>query len=176
MPQLQLPFFPQGTTLINANIGFHREGVTITYFQGHLPVFRHEVDDHRSFRMIISQLYINGSVKQSEICRAFGIAANNVKRSVKLYREEGIAGFYKEPRRRGAAVLTASVVAEVQRCLDQGEDIAEIADRMDLLTDTLRKAVQAGKLLKPKKNHNNHAGSTSEHEKCEKCRRCYSTD
>ncbi len=101
--------------------------------------------------MIISQLYINGSVKQSEICRAFGIAAINVKRSVKLYRKEGIAGFYKEPRRRGAAVLTALVLAEVQKCLDQGEDIAEIAVRMDLLTDTLRKAVHAGKLHKPKK-------------------------
>lgn len=151
MPQLQLPFFPQGTTLINANIGFHREGDSITYFHGHLPVFRHEVEDHRSFRMIISQLYINGSVKQSEICRAFGIAAISVKRSVKLYREKGIAGFYEEPRRRGAAVLTPPVLAEVQRCLDQGEEIAEIAVRMDLLADTLRKAVQVGKLHKPKK-------------------------
>lgn len=151
MPQLQLPFFPQGMTLINANIGFHREGDIITYFHGHLPVFRHEVDDHQSFRMIISQLYINGSVRQSEICRAFGIAPINVKRGVKLYREKGIAGFYQEPRRRGAAVLTPPVLVEVQRFLDQGEEIAEIATRMDLLADTLRKAVQAGKLHKPKK-------------------------
>ena len=106
MPQLQLPFFPQGMTLINANVGFHREEDTISYFYGHLPVFRHDVDDHRSFRMITSQLYINGSVKQSEICRAFGIPAINVKRSVKLYRDKGIAGFFEEPRRGGAAVLT----------------------------------------------------------------------
>ena len=73
MPQLQLPFFPQGMTLINANVCFHREEDTLTYFYGHLPIFRHDVDDHRSFRMITSQLYINGSVKQAEICRAFGI-------------------------------------------------------------------------------------------------------
>lgn len=151
MPQLQLPFFPKGTTLINANIGFHREGDSITYFHGHLPVFRHEVEDHRSFRMIISQLYINGSVKQSEICRAFGISAINVKRSVKLYREKGISGFYEAPRRRGAAVLTPPVLAEVQKCLDQGDEIAEIAIRMDLLADTLRKAVHVGTLHKPKK-------------------------
>jgi transposase-like protein len=116
---------PQGLTLINANIGFHLEGDVITYFHGHLPVFRHEVDDHRSFRMIISQLYINGSVKQSEICRAFGIAAINVKRGVKLYREKGIAGFYQEPRRRGAAVLKPPVLVEVQGYLDQGEELAE---------------------------------------------------
>jgi transposase-like protein len=130
--------FPQGMTLINANIGFHRGGDNITYFHGHLPVFRHGVDDQRSFRMITSQLYINGSAKQSEICRAFGIAAINVKRGVKLYREKGIAGFYEEPRRRGAAVLTPPVLVEVQRCLDQGEELAEIATRMDLLQDTLR--------------------------------------
>ena len=91
MPQLQLPFFPEGMTLINANIGFHREG------------------------------------------------------------EKGIAGFYQEPRRRGAAVLTLPVLGEIQGYLDQGEELAEIATRMDLLPDTLRKAVQAGKLHKPKK-------------------------
>lgn len=151
MPQLQLPFFPQGMTLINSNIGFRREGDIITYFYGHLPVFRHDVDDHRSFRMITSQLYINGSVKQSEVCRAFGIPAINVKRGVKLYREKGIAGFYEEPRRRGTAVLTPPVLAEVQRYLDQGKEVSEIAVLMDLLADTLHKAVRSGKLHKAKK-------------------------
>ena len=48
-------------------------------------------------------------------------------------------------------MLTPPVLAEVQRCLDQGEEIAEIAVRMDLLADTVRKAVQVGKLHKPKK-------------------------
>lgn len=118
MPQLQLPFFPAGMTLINANVGFHREEVTITYFYRHLPVFRHEVDDHRSFRMITSQFYINGSVKQSQICPAFGIPAINVKRSVKLQRDKGIAGYYEKSRRRGEAVLTIPVLSEVQRYLD----------------------------------------------------------
>ena len=39
MPQLQLPLFPEGTTLINQNIGFLRQGSTITYVYGNLPVF-----------------------------------------------------------------------------------------------------------------------------------------
>ena len=126
--------------------------------------------------MITSQLYVNGSAKQSEICRAFRIAAINVKRGVKLYREKGIAGFYEEPRRRGAAVLTPPVLVEVQRCLDQGEELAEIATRMDLLQDTLRKAVHAGKLHRPKKKRNCQSGTTWEYEKYEKFRRCSSTD
>lgn len=151
MPQLQLPIFPQGMSLINSNIGFHCEEDTITYFYGHLPIFRHDIDDHRSFRMITSQLYINGSARQSEICRAFGVTPISVKRGVKLYREKGIPGFFEEPRRRGAAVLTPPVLEEVQGYLDQGETIPEISRRTGLLADTLNKAVRAGKLHKPEK-------------------------
>jgi transposase-like protein len=151
MPQLQLPIFEQGMTLINANLGFKREGNRLTYFYGNLPVFMHDADDHRSFRMITSQFYINGSAKQSEICRAFGVSPISVKRYVKLYREKGIAGFFEPPRRRGAAVLTPEVLSEVQELLDEGVEIGKIASRLDMLADTLRKAMRAGKLHKPLK-------------------------
>ena len=43
--------------------------------------------------MFTSQLYINGSASQAEICRAFGVSKISVLRSVKLYREKGMAGF-----------------------------------------------------------------------------------
>jgi len=151
MPQLQLPIFPKGVTLINANLGFMREGNSLTYFYGHLPVFRHDADDQRSFRMITSQFYVNGSAKQAEICRAFGVSPISVKRYVKLYRQKGVAGFFEEPRRRGAAVLTPAVLQEVQGLLDEGLEIPEIASRLNLLADTLHKALRAGKLHKPKK-------------------------
>jgi hypothetical protein len=48
-------------------------------------------------------------------------------------------------------VLTPPVLAEVQRYLDQEKELAEIAVLMELLPDTLRKAVRSGKLHKPKK-------------------------
>ncbi len=151
MPQLQLPIFPIGTTLININLGFTRENNTITYIYGHLPVFTHDINDVRSFRMITSQLYINGSAKQSEICRAFGVSAISVKRGVKLYREKGIAGFFEEPKRRGAAVLTPPIVEKVQKLLDAGHEMPGIAKELGLKYDTLRKAVKSGKLHKPVK-------------------------
>ena len=146
MPQIQLPIFSKGMTLINSNLGFCREDNTITYFYGHLPVFMHDVDDQRSFRMITSQLYVNGSASQAEICRAFGISSISMKRGVKLYREKGIAGFFEEPRRRGPAVLTPSVLKEIQNHLDHGMEIPAIAKHMNLRADTLRKALLAGKL------------------------------
>lgn len=151
MPQMQLPIFPHGATEINVNLGFMREGEEVTYIYGHLPIFSHKVEDIKTFRLIISQLYLNGSAKQSEICRAFGVSKIFVKRSVKLYREKGSSGFYEEPRRRGAGVLTASVLEKVQQLLDEGESIPAISEQLKLKADTLRKAIRSGRLHLPVK-------------------------
>jgi len=121
MPQLQLPIFPEGMTLINANLGVMTQNGTVTYIYGSLPIFSHAVDDLKTFRMITSQLYVNGSVKQADICRAFGVSRISVKRSVKLYREKGPAGFFEPPRRRGPAVLTPEVLQNVQVIDSMGE-------------------------------------------------------
>jgi len=151
MPQLQLPIFPEGMTLINANLGVMTKDGTVTYVYGNLPVFSHAVDDLKTFRMITSQLYVNGSAKQAEICRAFGVSRISVKRSVKLYREKGAGGFFEPRRQRGPAVLTPEVLEKVQAMLDNESSIPEIAKELDLKADTLRKAVSSGKLHKPQK-------------------------
>lgn len=146
MPQVQLPIFPHGATEINANLAVVREGDKLTYFYGHMPVFIHEVDDIKTFRMITSQYYINGSVTQAEICNAFGVPPISVKRSVKLYREKGAAGFYEEKRRRGPAVLTPPVIDKAQQLFDEGHELSEVAEKLGLKKDTLRKAVSSGRL------------------------------
>jgi transposase-like protein len=146
MPQLQLPIFPKGMTLISQNLGIVRKDNSVTYIYGSLPVFSHDIDDLQSFRMICSQLYVNGSASQAEICRAFGVSKISVKRSVKIYREKGLGGFFEKPNRRGAAVLTVPVLAKVQELLDAGQSLPEIGRELSLKDDTLRKAVQAGKL------------------------------
>jgi len=139
--------------MINANLGVMTKDETVTYIYGSLPVFSHAIDDLKTFRMITSQLYVNGSAKQADICRAFGVSRISVKRSVKLYREKGMAGFFEPPRCRGPAVLTPEVLQQVQSMLDNEQTIPEIAGKLDLKADTLRKAVSAGKLHKvPKKN------------------------
>ena len=67
MLQLELPIFHEGTHLITPNIGYQREHGQITYLNGMMPVFTHEIDDTASFQMIVSQFYINGIAKQVEI-------------------------------------------------------------------------------------------------------------
>ena len=88
--QMFIPVFATGTIEINHNLAYQKKDGRVYYFNGHaMPIFSHEEDDVQSFKMIMSQFYINGHVKQAEIIRAFGIPAVTIKRSVKLFRERG---------------------------------------------------------------------------------------
>ena len=81
MAQAQLPLFPDGTTDINANLAVESRDDIVTYFHGHLPVFQHHVDDRKTFRLATSQLYVNGSASQADLCRAFGVTSHQLKTS-----------------------------------------------------------------------------------------------
>ena len=151
MPQLQLPFFPDGVTPITPLLAFSKENGRITYFNGSLPVFVHDEHDIDSFRMISAQFCVNGNTQQAEIARAFGVPKISVKRAVKRYRESGPKGFYAPRKGRGPAVLTESVLAQAQQLLDTGRETAEVADELGVKRDTLSKAVRAGRLHKPAK-------------------------
>jgi transposase-like protein len=151
MPQLHLPLFPQGVTEITASLAFIREENQITYYHGSLPVFTHARDDLASFRMITSQFCVSGHVKQAQLARAFGIPLVTVKRAVKRYRDDGPRAFYAERKTRGAAVLTEPVLAEAQRLLDDGLSVKDVAARLELKSDTLDKAVRAGRVHVVKK-------------------------
>ncbi len=153
MPQLQFPIFPADSIEISKFISFKKESGSVTYFNGTIPIFSHDEKDVKAFRMITSQFYVNGLVSQAEIVRAFGVTDISVKRAVKLYRTQGINGFYQTRRSRGTAVLTDDVIKEVQAQFDKGATILEVAEQFALKRDTIRKAVRAGRLhLFEKKN------------------------
>lgn len=148
MPQVQLPFFPDGVTHITALLAFSRQDGRVTYFNGTMPVFVHDEADRDSFRMITAQFCESGNAKQADIARAFGVPAISVKRAVKLYRKEGPKGFYAQRKTRGPAVLTPPVLEEAQQLLDECLETPEVADRLGIKRDTLSKAVRAGRLHK----------------------------
>jgi hypothetical protein len=147
MPQLQLPIFPAGVTEINDRIAVQKEGGRVCYIHGHLPVFQHEEQDVQSFRMFTSQMIGNGTVKPKEIVKTFGVPMITVKRYVKLYRDCGAKGFYGvKPRHSSASVLKGAVVEKAQRLLDEGRSMPEVSAELNVLTNTLHKAVRAGRL------------------------------
>jgi len=153
MPQMHLPFFPDGVEHITSELAVEKKDGQVTYFNGHMPVFIHAEEDIATFRMITAQFCINGNAKQADISRAFGVTPISVKRAVKLYREKGVSGFYEEPNRRGAAVLTEAVLKQAQGLLDEGLESSEVAEELAVKRNTLDKAIRAGRLhkLSPKK-------------------------
>ena len=109
MPQALLPLVPDGATTINDRISIVRENGQWTYFYGVDPIFRHPETDRRSFRMFTAQLICQGACRQSDVVRVFGVSANSVKRSVKKFREGGVASFFEPRAVRGATVMTDDV-------------------------------------------------------------------
>jgi len=151
MPQLQLPVFPQGLTSITEDLAFQQEDGKVVYFHGLLPVFQHDQEDLKSFRMYTSQLIANGMVRQRDIERAFGVPLATVKRYMKVHRQHGAAGFFQQPRRRSANVLTAEVKQRAQALLDEGKSVPEVSREIGVAGTTLHKAIQAGRLQGVKK-------------------------
>jgi len=149
IPQALLPLIPDGATRISDSITVVRENGQWTYFCGVHPVFQHAENDRRAFRMFTAQLICQGACRQVDIVRAFGVSKSSVIRSVHAYRAGGVGAFYAPRGGRGASVLTPEVMAQAQQLLEAGLSPREVADRLGLKYDTLRKALQQGRLTKP---------------------------
>jgi len=146
MPQVHLPIFPEGSNDINDHLAFEKRDRNVTYFYGAHPVFTHHQDDLRSFRMFTSQLIASGSATGAQMQRAFGLPAITVKRYVKQFREKGIESFFAPKVHRGATVLTEEVLIKAQGLLDEGLSRKDVALKLNIKPDTIRKSIAAKKL------------------------------
>ena len=90
-------------------------------------------------------------MRQADIGSAFGVPLVTVKRYLKLYRNQGAAGFFRQPRRRGATVLSAEVRQQAQALLDQGQSVPQVSRAIGVRANTLHKAIRAGRLHSVKK-------------------------
>jgi transposase-like protein len=114
-----------------------------------MPVFSHAESDRASFAMFASQMVVNGNCRQAEIVRAFGISAISMKRYVKRYRQSGTAGFFRGRKTRQPRVLTPAVRQKAQELIQQGLGRHAVAQELGLKSDTLRKAIKAGRIVEP---------------------------
>jgi Mor family transcriptional regulator len=157
MPELQLPLFPVGVTEINPRVAVEAKDGRVCYIHGHLPIFQHEEKDVWSFRMFTSQMIVNGTAKPKEIVRTFRVPMGTVKRYMKVYRDHGAKGFYEpKPRHSSASVLKGEVLERAQQCLDQGQNVPEVAKQLNVLGNTIHKAIRAGRLRQPQKKAHTH--------------------
>jgi len=151
MPQVQLPIFPAGSVEINRDLGCRTEGEQVIYYNGHLPVFTHAKHDLASFRLFTSQLIVQGSATQGHVAKAFGVPLVAIKRATKLYRQSGAAGFFVPKARREGTKLTTAKLEQARTLLVQGYALVEVGQQTGVFTDTLRKAIAAGRLPPVKK-------------------------
>lgn len=153
MAQLQLPIFPAGTKEINPDIGVQCAEGKVVYLHGHLPVFQHDENDLKSFRLFTSQMVANGVARAREVVQAFGVPMGTVKRYVGVFRMEGPPGFYaSKARRRSATKVTGEIQEKAQELLSAGCSVAEVARETGVLATTLHKAIRAKRLQLKKKS------------------------
>ncbi len=149
MPQLYLPIFPEGTQYINSAIGVYTKKGMVYYFNGSMPFAQHGIDDLPSFKATISEMVDLQLVKQVEVCKAFKVSKEGVKRWVKHYRKEGATTFYQPKKtRKGGTLLTDKVLERIQSLLNQNKSTSEIAQSEGIKADTIRKAIYSGRLTK----------------------------
>jgi len=149
IPQALLPLIAEDATRISDLISVVRQDGQWFYFCGTQPVFQHPESDLRTFRMFTAQLCVQRACKQAEIIKAFGVSKSSVLRSVIKYRKEGIGGFYKPRRARGAPVMTPEVIQQAQQRFKEGQSKAEVARELDIPYDALRKAIDQGRVELP---------------------------
>jgi transposase len=151
MPQQILPLIPAGATEINGLLSVWRDEERWTYFIGIYPIYSHNKTDQRMFRLVTSQMIDSGACRQIDIIRTFGLSKSSVVRSVRKLRKDGSEAFFVQRRgRRGGKVLTSEFLEKAQDLLDQGYTRSDVSQELNIKYDTLRKAINDGRLLESK--------------------------
>ena len=134
MPQEINPIFLNDLQMINIALSYqlNSENKSVYYFVNSLPIFSHDSKDYSSFRMISSQLIVNGICTNVEIQQAFGVTKTSVCRGVSKFKESGVASFYAAPGRRKGPVMTPEILTSAQVFLDDGFSRLEAAQELNI--------------------------------------------
>ena len=160
MPQMILPLIPEGATRLSDSVSVYRSEKNWTYYVGLFPIYSHGAEDFRLFRLITSMLIDSGACKHSDIMKTFGVSKSSVNRSLKKFRNGGAESFFKrKPGGRKGTVLGPAVLEQAQSLLDSGFSRNDTARELGIKTDTLRKAIECGRLREHRPSEVSREGS-----------------
>ena len=146
-----LPGIPEGSTSINDIVGVQRENGIWTYYVYLWPIYSHSEGNQNQFRLIVAMLIESGLCRQCHIVKAFGVSRKMLNRASRQLEERGMESFFGKRRgRSGGTVLTPEKLAEVQELLNCGCSRTEVANRLAISSDVVRKALSDGRLSRPK--------------------------
>jgi len=161
MPQAILPLIPDGATPITDKLSVIKKDSRWIYFHGWDPIFSHGQDEIDTFRMFTAQLICHGVCRNKDIVRVFGVSSRSVIRSVKKYRQGGHHAFYAKRKQRGGTVITEQVKEKAHVLFLQGLTRQEVANELGIPKDTLRKAINDGRVIETKRSANSPASDKS---------------
>jgi hypothetical protein len=94
---------------------------------GHLPVFQHEEQDVRSFRMFTSQMIGSGTVEPKRDGEDIWRADDRGEAVFEVVPGARVQGFYEaNPRNSSASALKREVLERAQQLLDEGRSVPEV--------------------------------------------------
>jgi biotin operon repressor len=147
--QLQLPFFPTGTKLINDTLGFREQDGIVFYLHNGNPIYSHLQGDHNGFRFILANLVVQKLCKIHELCRALGIGRKNVERYVQSYQDHGASYFFERKETRGQCYkMTPEKLSSIQSDLDIPLSIYRTAKNHDISEAAINYHIKNGNLKK----------------------------
>lgn len=143
--QTRLPFHPAGAVEINETVSFLTDGDQTGYFAAGVPVFSHARNDGAGRRVASAQIITLGLATQSEMSSAFGVARTTLYRQQVRLKKQGVAGLIDEkPGPKTPHKLTAEVLAEAQKRLDEGQSKNAVAKILKVDEGTIRHAIRKG--------------------------------
>jgi hypothetical protein len=150
--QLQLPFFPEHTRLINSTLGLFEKDGYVYYLHNGSPIYCHRKDDRNGYRFIVGNLIHNKLCTISEFHVSIGEARKNIERYACTFREKGAEYFFFRKETRGRChKITDSVMSEIQSRLDAGTSQYRISKDCNISGAAIRYHLKNGNLTLKKK-------------------------
>lgn len=147
--QMQMPFYPSSTKLINPTLGFYESNGLVQYLHLGSPIFCHKKDDVSTYRFICGSLVYNGLCTISELAKALGVKKRNIERYAQAIRENGTSHFFQKEDRRGQChKMTPDIVDKAQDLLDSGISQLKTAKELGVSESSIRYHLGKGTLKK----------------------------
>jgi biotin operon repressor len=147
--QVQLPFFPSETRMINSFVGFRSQDGYVYYLHNGNPIYCHGKDDRNGYRFILGSLVMNNLCSVRELSDALGEHRKNVERYAKSLREKGMEYFFQRKEHRGDChKMQPSLLEAIQQDIDSGLSIYRMSKNHNISESAISYHLKKGTLKK----------------------------
>jgi hypothetical protein len=147
--EMQMPFFPSSTKLVNANLGFYESDDFVYYLHNGSPIYCHHKESVSSYRYICGNLVFIRLCTAAELARPLGVNKRNIERYARKIKDNGTDYyFHKEDKRGQCHKMTTDVLEKVQQLLNSGKSQLKTAKELGISESSISYHLRKGTLKK----------------------------